>query len=129
MALNDRLDSLEYSTNTLSAKEVIALLQQHGFPEVYETIDGTIEVKGQSSLKCQVNKNADHYWVPQVSAEWMSGYVMIPAVVCSLLVQALGFSGILVTVVSALIGLGTGSLILENKKKKTLERLEAALYE
>lgn len=129
MANNEPLDSLEYSANALTAKEVITLLQQHGFYEVYETKHCTIEVKGQSSFKCQVTKNADHYWVPQVSVVWLSGYVIIPTAVFSMLVKLLGFDGILVTIVSVMLGIGIGSLLLENKKREILKRLEDALFE
>ncbi|MCC6279123.1 MAG: hypothetical protein IT262_00880 [Saprospiraceae bacterium] len=129
MAINEPLDTLEYAANALSAKEVMALLQQHGFPEVYETVQGSIEVKGISSLKCQVIKNADQNWMPHVSVEWLSGYVIVPTVAFLVLVQLLGFDGILVTVVSMMLGIGVGGLMLENKKRKTLERLEDALFE
>lgn len=115
--------------NALTAQKVIQILQKNGFYEAYETADGGIEIKGISSLKCRINQYGDGSWSPDVSVEWLSAYVIIPAVAFSILGQVAGFNGTIPLVVSALFGLGVGSIILDHKKKTTLQRLEDALVE
>jgi hypothetical protein len=129
MENNEPLDKATHQVNALTAREVIHRLQKHGFYEAYETGNGGIEIKGESSLKCQVIKNSDNSWTPDVSVEWLSAYVLIPSVAFSILGQVVGFSGTIPLVISALLGLGLGNLLLENKKKATLQRLEDAVFE
>jgi len=129
MPLEEPLDQFDYAANHLSTLDIIALLQKNGFPQTYENSDGVIVIDGQSSLDCRVKKDADNIWTPEVSVKWLSGYVLIPAVIMSLVAGAVGFTGMIAKVVSAFLGLGIGSILLDAKKKKTLAQLDAALFE
>ncbi len=129
MAYHEPLDHFSHSVNALTAQEIIRRLQKHGFNEVYEVADGSVEIKGQASLKCQIKKFANDSWAPEVGIERFSVYALIPAVILGVLAQVAGFSGTFPTVVSASLGVGIGSLILDARKKATVQRLEIAVFE
>lgn len=129
MAYNEPLDQFNTPDNILTAQEIMRRLQKHGFNEVYEVADGSIEIKGQPSLKCQITKSADNSWVPDVSVEWMSAYALIPSLAFILLGQTAGFNGVLPTAISAALGVGVGGLLLDSKKKALIQRLEVAVFE
>ena len=118
----DSLDKNTASIHALTAQEVLRRLAQHGFPQSYELENGDIEIQGVSALKCKMIQYSDGSWGPDVSVEWLSAYVLIPSVGCSLFSQALGFNGLLV--ISALFGLGIGSLLLNERKNKVSIQLE-----
>lgn len=127
--MNAPLDQFDFVSNQISAKEIIALLQQNGFNQAYEIRDGEIVIDGQSSLDCRVTKDANSVWQPEVSISWWSGYIWITGTVFGFLAGMTGYEGWVVKILGLLVGLGIGSIMLDAEKKKTLRRLEDALFE
>lgn len=129
MQTNLILDQNLQPGKVLTPQEVLVNLQKHGFYQAYETIKGEVKISGLSPLKCQITQTKDGSWIVDVSAEWLSAYSIIPAVILKFLFLMVGLNGVIILAVCGGFGIAIANGMLSDKKEQLLTRLEASLSE
>ena len=121
------LDKINFKE--ITAQQVIAQLKRVGFNDVYETKDGVVKVNDLSTFVCEIKKDKNDIWQPQVSLEMLSLPVFIPAFILLFIAKVSRYDGILSLTVCAMTGYSIGSLIMRKKKNELESQIREGLTE
>jgi hypothetical protein len=124
MENNTPLD--QFSGPYPTTQEVIKRLRENGINDFYENNKGQIIINEDKSLSCTLQSDASGKWKAQIAPQWDSTQAILPAIGVFLL-GTFVFKQQISMFMSAVIGIGVASLLLNKRKNDLKKRLDQIL--
>jgi len=122
---NNILDADIYGTERTAA-EIMEILRQKGYIDVYENNSGAIVVNAAKTLACTIAQDKTGKWQPIIEPRYFIPEIFIP---CILLIFLLNFINVKLGVLLSLaITSGVTWLFTTNKRKRLKADIQIAIH-